>query len=182
MSERITVSGPPGSGTSTLCRLLQEKLGHPYVYAGQIFRDQAAERGMSLKEFGRLCEQDDQVDRGLDDEQVRLLQEAVDHDRSLILEGRLSGWLAHRNQIPALKVFVGCEEVERVRRIVERDGGDDSEQAEATRIREESEATRYNHYYGIDVDDMEPYDLVLDSTNKSPDQLLGDVLAALRSD
>ncbi len=182
MSDCITVSGPPGSGTSTLCRLLQEELGHDYVYAGQIFRDQAEQRGMSLKEFGALCEVDDQVDRGLDDEQIRLLKEALDFDRSLILEGRLSGWLAHRNNIPALKVYVDCDEVERVRRIVERDGGDDSEQAEATRIREESEATRYNHYYGIDLDDMAPYDLVLDSTNKSPDQLRADVLAALRSD
>ena len=46
-----TVSGPPGSGKTTASRLLSEKLGYPLVYVGNIFREMAKERGMSLADF-----------------------------------------------------------------------------------------------------------------------------------
>jgi cytidylate kinase len=51
----VTVGGLPGTGTSTLCRLLERELGLPYVYAGQIFRQEAAARGLSLAELNELA-------------------------------------------------------------------------------------------------------------------------------
>jgi cytidylate kinase len=180
MSKLITVSGLPGTGTSTLCRLLETKLNVPYLYAGQIFRNQAAKKGMTLAEFGQLCELEDSVDRGLDDEQVRLLKSA--DEQGLILEGRLSGWLAHQNHISALKIWVSCEENERVRRLVERDGGDPADQLASMHARQASENTRYQTYYGIQLTDMSPYDLILDSTHQSPAEMATLVMATLRSD
>ena len=47
----ITVAGGPGTGTTTLCKLLAKRLGVPHVYAGQIFRDMARERGMDVVQF-----------------------------------------------------------------------------------------------------------------------------------
>lgn len=172
----ITVGGLPGTGTSTLCRLLEERLGVPYVYAGQIFRQQAEARGMSLAEFGALCQQDRSVDEALDEEQVRLMRRG-----DLLLEGRLSGWLADRNDLDAFKVWVTCDENERLRRIVERDGGDVPQQRHDTLERERSEADRYIRYYGIDLEDLRIYDLVLDSTKQTPEQLADAVVTALRA-
>ncbi len=171
----LTVGGLPGTGTSTLCRLLQDALGLPYTYAGQIFRDEAARRGMSLADFGRLCQQDPSVDKGLDAQQVELLRAG-----SLILEGRLSGWLAHANDVPALKVWVVCDDDERARRVTERDGGDVEHQRHAMLEREVSEADRYRRYYGVDLADHSFYDLVLDSTHLLPAQLAQRVIAAWR--
>ena len=54
----ITVSGLPGSGTSTACDTLCEKLGWAYVNAGRIFRELAEESGLSLAEFGERAEVD----------------------------------------------------------------------------------------------------------------------------
>jgi len=175
MSDTITVGGLPGTGTSTLCRLLGAKTGLPYVYAGQIFREEAARRGMDLASFGALCQEDRLVDRDLDDRQLELLREG-----GLILEGRLSGWIAHRNGIPAFKVWLVCDEAERVRRVVERDGGEPEEQAARMHEREASEADRYRRYYGISLRDLRPYDLVLDSTHESPEALADHIEAVRR--
>lgn len=173
----LTVGGLPGTGTSTLCRLLCAQLGLPYTYAGQIFRDEAARRGLSLAEFGRLCQEDPSVDKALDARQVDLLRAG-----GLILEGRLSGWLAHDNGLPALKVWVTCDDTERARRVAERDGGDVEAQRALMLEREASEADRYRRYYAVDLGDVSFYDLVLDSTKLSPPQLASRVAAAWAED
>jgi cytidylate kinase len=173
---RITVGGLPGTGTSTLCRILKDRLELTYTYAGQLFRDSAAERGMSLAEFGALCQQDETVDRELDARQLALLETGP-----ILLEGRLSGVLAAHNDVPALKVWLTCDVNERVRRIIEREGGDIPKQMSKLVARESSEADRYQRYYGIDMADQAPYDLVLDSTRASPTQLADAVVVALEA-
>ena len=162
----VTVGGLPGTGTSTLCKLLKERLALPYTYAGHLFREEAGRRGLTLAEFGALAQRDPNIDAALDDRQIFLLRKG-----GLILEGRLSGWLANRHRIPALKVWVVCDEAERLRRIVDRDGGTLESQADATWAREQSEADRYRRYYGADLADTSFYDLVLDSTHTLPDAL-----------
>lgn len=168
----LTVGGLPGTGTSTLCGLLEKELGLPYVYAGQIFRQEAAARGMSLAELNELALRDETVDRSLDDRQLELLRQG-----NVVLEGRMAGWLARRHGIDAFTVWLVCEEDERVRRLVARDGGDAESQAAAMRRRTEQEADRYGRYYGADPGDLTVYDLVLDSTNATPQELAARVVA-----
>ena len=48
----LSVSGLPGSGTSTACQRLRRELGWFYANAGQVFRELAAEAGLSLAAFG----------------------------------------------------------------------------------------------------------------------------------
>jgi predicted cytidylate kinase len=172
----ITVGGLPGTGTSTLCSLLKERLGLPYTYAGHLFREEAARRGKTLAEFGAMSQKDPSIDEALDDRQIFLLKRG-----GLILEGRLSGWLAQRHRAPALKVWVVCDEAVRIGRIVQRDGGTVAQQADATWEREQSEADRYRRYYGVDLSDLSFYDLVLDSTHLLPDALAAKVLEAVEA-
>ena len=37
--------------------------------------------------------------------------------------------------------------------------------------REKSESTRYKRYYNIDLDDTSIYDLIVDSSDKTPDEI-----------
>ena len=172
----VTVGGLPGTGTSTLCQLLERELGLPYVYAGQIFRQEAAARGLSLAEMNELAQHDDSVDRALDDRQLELLRQG-----GVILEGRMSGWLAARNEIPACKVWLICDEDIAIRRLVDRDGGDLEEQRRYTRERVALEADRYKRYYGADPADPSVYDLVLDSGGVEPPDLVKRVLEGLEA-
>jgi len=167
----LTVGGLPGTGTTTLCRLLERALQLPYIYAGQLFREEAVRRGMTLREYNTLAQHDENVDKELDLRQVELLRGG-----GVILEGRMSGWLAHSYEIPAYKIWLVCDDTERIRRLVERDGPD----ARADTIdRQTRERDRYSRYYGADLGDLAIYDLVLDSTTTPPDALRDQVLSAM---
>lgn len=146
----------------------------PYIYAGQLFRSEAVRRGMSLAEFNALAQDDPTVDRTLDDQQLELLRKG-----GVILEGRLSGWLAHHHGVPAFKVWIVCDETVRIDRLVQRDGADAGTQAELMADRVRRERDRYARYYGADLTDTSIYDLVLDSTDSRPEELRDQVLQAM---
>ena len=52
----ITISGVPGSGKTTVARLVARALDLEHVYAGDIFRRQAEAAGLTLPEYLRRAE------------------------------------------------------------------------------------------------------------------------------
>src|SRR5512136_1077538 len=130
----ITISGTPGSGKSTVAELLKDKLGLRYVYSGMIFRETAKKYNMSLEEFGKYCEKNSKIDKELDDRQLEILRKG-----DVILEGRLSGWLAHRNKIPAFKVSLVADLDTTAQRIVKREEGSIEKRKKEILERERSE-------------------------------------------
>ena len=163
----ITISGNPGSGKSTVGRLLSNKIELKYVYSGEIFRKTAKKYSMSLEEFGSYCEKHKEIDKELDDYQLEILQKG-----NVIVEGRIAGWIAHRNNIPALKVILDTDIETRAGRIVNRESGDIEKRKQEMLNRERSEALRYRNYYNIDLKDITIYDLVIDSTEKTPEEII----------
>jgi len=163
----ITISGNPGSGKSTVGRLLSNKIGLKYVYSGEIFRKTAKKYSMSLEEFSSYCEKHKEIDKELDDYQLEILQKG-----NVIVEGRIAGWIAHRNNIPALKVILNTDIETRAGRIVNRESGDIEKRKQEMLSRERSEALRYKNYYNIDLKDITIYDLVIDSTEKTPEEII----------
>ena len=85
---RVTVSGLPGSGTTSLARYLAAEHNLDLISAGEVFRQMAKEREMDLVEFGRLASEDSSIDRLIDERQKEIAAERND----IIVEGRLSGW------------------------------------------------------------------------------------------
>ncbi len=110
---RITISGPPGSGKTTVCGKLSEALGLKAVVFGQVFRQLAAEKGLTLVELGKLAEQDPQIDADIDAKIVETARSSPD----IILESRLSAYMLTRNGIPALRVFLEASPEVRFARI-----------------------------------------------------------------
>jgi cytidylate kinase len=163
----VTVSGPPGSGKSTVASGLADALGYRHVSGGDIFRGLADERGLSLAEFNERAEEDDSIDRELDQ---RLRDHARDGD-DLVLESRLSGWMA--GEYADLKIWLDAPLDVRADRIAEREGKSVERAREETVEREASEKLRYEEYYGIDFESLDIYDLALNTARWSPDATLG---------
>lgn len=163
----ITISGLPGTGKTTVARLLEKRLGLRYVYSGEIFREMAKKHKMSLEEFGEYCETHRQIDEELDRYQLDILRKG-----NVIVEGRISGWLAYQNHIPALKVLLDADISVRSGRIVKREQGDIEKRKKEILTREKSEATRYKKYYDIDVGDTSIYDVIIDASVKTPEEIM----------
>ena len=51
----ITISGLPCSGKSSIANYLAEKYGFKKINAGQIFREEAEKRNLTLNELSDLC-------------------------------------------------------------------------------------------------------------------------------
>jgi cytidylate kinase len=153
----LTVSGPPGGGKSTTAAYLADHFDLEHVSGGDIFRELAAENGMSLAEFNELAESDDQIDRDLDH---RLYETARERD-GLVLESRLSGWLAADHA--DFRFWLDAPLEVRAERVAAREDKPVGVAQEETREREASEALRYEEYYGIDITNVSIYDLVVNT-------------------
>ncbi|WP_456478470.1 (d)CMP kinase [Geoglobus ahangari] len=168
---RITISGPPGSGTTTVARKLAEKLGFPMISAGEVFRRLAREHGMSLEEFSRYAENNPDIDNLVDQRQK---EEAMKHENAVV-EGRLSGWM-----VPAeLKVWIYADEEVRYQRIARREKKPLEVVKEETKLREEIEKRRYLKIYGIDIEDKRLYHLMINSGRFNAEQIVEIILRAV---
>lgn len=162
----VTLSGEPGSGKTTVARLLAKKLGLPHVYAGDLFRREAERRQLTLEEFNLLCERDHTIDQSLDERMLEIARRG-----NVVLEGRLAGFLARRYGLKALKVWLTASEAVRAERVARRENRDAARVLELNRLRQASDARRYREIYGFDLADIAIYDIVLNSDNETPEAL-----------
>lgn len=174
----ITLTGLPGAGKSTIAKLLSEKLEFPWYSMGDLRGKLAQERGMTIDEFNHLGETESFTDEDIDTYQTKLGQE---QDR-LIIDGRLS-WHFIPN---SLKVFLDVDEQEAARRIFEaaKKGLRKDEKPftsienvkERVHARLASDQKRYQQYYQLNYLDRSNYDLVIDTTHLTPQQIVQTIL------
>ena len=175
MTTLVAVAGLPGTGTTTLCRLLSAKLAKPHVYAGQLFRDMAKEHGMSVNEFGEYAETHPEIDSELDKRMIEVARKG-----GVVLEGRMVAWHIRQAHVGALKVLLEAPEEVRARRVADREHAKDWQEVLAqNRHREASEAKRYREFYGFDPNDPRHYDVVIDSSTRTPDEIAAAVIARM---
>lgn len=160
MGPVITVSGPHGTGKSTYAKILATKFRLRYVSAGEFFRQIANERGLSLQELSRVAAEGPEIDRLVDD---RTKAEAA--KGNVVLEGQLAGWVVKDGA--DARIYLTAPEEVRMRRIARRDGVAPDEARKQTLEREEIQRDRYRRYYGIDIDDLSIYNLVIDTSKHS---------------
>tara|TARA_B110000444_G_scaffold255724_1_gene290644 strand:- start:29350 stop:29901 length:552 start_codon:yes stop_codon:yes gene_type:complete len=172
---RITVSGHPGSGTSTLVKGLVKHFGWNSLNGGDVFRNEAARRNMGLQEFGELCKEDLDVDRALD----KLLQEKMLEQSAEIVESRLAGWWAYRLEIPCVRLWLDVDEHERAKRVTYREGVSIEEALEQNKKRSSVDAERFMELYQLLPEQREPYTTVLDATNLASEEVLAAIISIL---
>lgn len=174
---RLTISGPPGSGKTTVCSILAKRLQLDSIVFGWIFRELAAEKGITLSELGAIAEGDPSVDEMIDS---RILEIARSRD-DVILESRLSAYMLQRNGIPAFKVYLDASPAVRMERIGLRDGEPVEDAERNTVERQISEAKRYMKYYGIDINDKTVYDMIVNTDRLTPEEVADAIVDAIEA-
>jgi CMP/dCMP kinase len=154
----ITVSGPPGSGTTTAAQRVADRLALELVPGGEVFRAMAAERTMSLPEFGRYVAEHPEVDVELDSRLARRAREG-----GAVIESRLAGWIARNEGLAAVVVWMDCDPRIRAERVAGREGVSVEQALADNEERQRVERGRYLALYGVDLADLSIYDLALDS-------------------
>ena len=175
---KVTVSGHPGSGTSTLVSLLCETKGWSSLNGGELFRQEAKRRNMSLSDFGQLCKEDLEVDRQLD----ALLKEEMmrtDEEAPSVIESRLSGWWAYKLGLSAPRIWLEVDDIERAKRVQTREGGDLNSIIEANQQRSKVDEQRFDELYGLLPQQTEPYTHIINASDLNPQEVLASVLDIL---
>ena len=169
----ITIGGLAGTGTTTTAELLSEKLNIPYISAGFIFREMAAERGMSVLEFSEFAEGNDDIDKEIDKRQAEKAKSAD----NLILEGRLSAFFVDNAD---LKVCLVTPFDVRSKRIAQREEKSVEVAKNEIIVREKSEALRYMEIHNIDINNMDIYDLIINTDTFKPEDVSEIIIQTLK--
>jgi cytidylate kinase len=130
------------------------------------------ERGISLEELAESLERDQEAEREID---RRLVAAGVGDD--VLIESRTIGWI-FPSEIPAVRIWLLCDLSERLRRVQAREHHPRS--AENLLRREASDNRRYGELYGIGDNDFSPFDLVIDTTRMSVDEVVSQIEAFVR--
>ncbi|AAT43251.1 (d)CMP kinase [Picrophilus oshimae] len=165
---RITISGKSGSGKTTVGRLLADKLHYSFISGGYFFRKKAEEFNMNLLEFNKYSESHPEIDY----EQDKMLLNFLKNNDNIVLESRLSSYIAYTNNIEAFKIYLYASDDIRYKRLMERDKTDILTLNERYR----SEILRYMEFYGIDYNNYIYYDIIIDTDKKSPDEIVNDII------
>lgn len=179
----VTLSGTPGSGKSAVARRLAVRLGVPHYSMGDLRRRAAAERGITLEQMNELAAQDTAIEHATDAVQ----QELAASGRAFVIDGRLSHHFIPR----ALTVFLTCapdEAARRVRGAIVR-GERTTEGAAADTLSIKSrlmdrlnrDRERLMRVYGLrDPFDPAQFDLVIDTTHRSIEQIVERIVEELQ--
>ena len=167
---RISITGDPGSGKSTFARAVSELLGYRLITMGNIFRQLAADRGVTITQLNQMAEVQKELDAQLDDYLIAL----NDTDEPLVLDSRVA-WHFVKD---TFKVRLTVDPDVAVKRIFS-DTTDLREKfatleegMEEVEKRKQSEIKRYQKLYGINIGDDSNFDLVINTSHTTREETL----------
>ncbi len=161
---KISIFGLAGTGTTSVGKLVANRLKLEFIYSGNIFREMATQRGLDLYKFGKLCEKDPSIDKELD----KKIEQIGKNKDDFIIDSRLAWYFIPKS----IKIKLICENEIRFKRVSDRDLISIEDAKNKTIQRENSEKIRYYNYYKIkDYCEDKHFDLIIDSTNLSIEEV-----------
>ena len=178
----IVLGGYPGSGKSTVRKILAEKLGYQSFSAEDFSRKLAEDRGMSIEELNEyIATKGEELDHLIDEEQQRIEKEeneyVVDaHIGFHFIPSGFKVFLMIPIETSAERIFADRDAEVRVK------SGDSmgsyEEALERTKKRIENHKMRYKKHYGINVYDVSQFDLVIDNSDMEAEEVATEIIAA----
>ena len=168
----VTIGGPHGTGKSTYAKMIARQFKLRYVSAGQLFRDLAKEKSVSLEELSKQAANSSDIDRMIDE---RSAAEAEKGDT--VIEGQLAAWMA--KDLAQVRIYLKAPDEERIARIANRDHLNYEVARRQTLERERIQRERYRRYYGINIDDLSPYNIVIDTGSRSVESTSAELMSRI---
>ncbi len=170
---KISLAGDLGSGKSTVGAILKEKFNAEVVSIGKIQRSMAAELNMDTCEFNEYQKTHPEFDKILDTK----LAEYEPKEGNFIFDSRMA-W----HFVPsAFSIYLVCDGKEAAKRVIGANRTDETyesvdEAFSRLLLRRQREQKRYYDFYNVDITDMTNYDLVVDTTAKTPQQVADEIV------
>jgi cytidylate kinase len=178
----ITVAGAVGSGKSSTAKAVAAALGYKHFSSGDLFRQIARERGLSIEAINLTAEQQKEVDYQVDE----LLQKMGREEEQIVIDSRLAWhWMPD-----SFKVYLTLDPdtaAERIYNHIKKEGrvSQNADSVAEVRknidIRVASEKKRYMNLYGLELTDPTHYDLVIDTKYHDLPAVTAMVLEAYRA-
>lgn len=172
----ISITGKLGSGKSTVCGIMREKYGFEIFSTGAIQREYARRLGITTLELNKRMEENPGLDREIDSSVTRLSQERKND--KLIFDSRMAWYFAENT----FKVFltidprVAAERVMKNQRGAEEHYSDVDEACDKLVERSTVERHRFIEIYGQDYYDYNNYDIVVDTTSRTPEEIVAIIM------
>ncbi len=166
---RISVTGDPGSGKSTFARAVATRTGFRLITTGNIFRELAAQMGISLTDLNERAERQAEIDAKVDD----FLKSLNDSHENMVLDSRMAWHFVGES----LKIRLAVDPEIAAARIFQDDAALREKFTCLEQARDEvhrrkiSEISRYRALYGVDISDQNNFDLVIDTSRKAPQDI-----------
>ena len=175
----ITVGGQPGSGKTTVAKILAQKLNYKHYSAGDLRSKMALERGLTIDELNKLGETESFTDKDADN----YVKELGEKEDNLVFDGWMSWFFVPHST----KVFLTVDQDEAGRRVFEAVKKDPTRADEikyespeaakkALQARSDHSNMRYEKYYGTRFDNPDNFDLVIDTTDIPAEEVAQKVL------
>ena len=171
----ITIWWKAGSGKWTVSKLLAKELGYEIISIGDMKRKLAAEMWINIIEFNKMW--DDPEKSAEFDLKYEEYQKSLKLTDSIILDSRL-GFYA---QPKAFKILLDVDEEVAWERIFnarrETDKNTTKKHAvDEVKERNSSDEDRYKKLYNVDLWNPNNYNLVIDTSERSPEEVLQIIL------
>ncbi len=92
---------------------------------------------------------------------------------NIVLESRLSGLMAYKNNINSIKIYLNTSLATRIDRLSSRDKNTEPKQVIS---RARSEFLRYMMFYGMDYRVFTYYDYIIDTDFTSPENIVENII------
>lgn len=178
-SNMITISGALGSGKSTVMKMLADNLGYKTYSTGNAQRKIALKYGVTTLELNKMADTNLEIDKEIDG----VFSSLRNSGENYVIDSRM----AFHFLPDSFKVKLNVSVDEAARRIF-----NDTTRTSETKFktiedaktalinRRALEVARFISTYGVNIDDEKNFDLVIDTTDKTPEKICSQIINAFK--
>jgi len=177
----ISITGRLGSGKSTVCNIMKERYGYEIFSTGTINREYARRLGITTLELNKRLNDDPSLDHEIDGTVTKLSEERKGD--KLIFDSRMA-WHFAKN---TFKIFLTIEPMEAAKRVMKNQRGCEEhyetveEACDKLIERSRVERDRFVDIYGVDYYDYNNFNIVIDTTSRTPDEVVALIMENLEA-